>query len=230
MRIRSFALLSSIVTASALLATPAFAVANGQSAAPGQYPFVVKLTGLKCTAALITPRYIITAGHCFLGLNGNPIFPTFAAVGKSDESDQSGHVIRVVNVQQSSRNDIAVAKLASPVSDVNPIGISQSPPYSGEQLTLAGWGATNSAIIARQASHLQYGTVGINSVARYTIGVHGIAPRADTSACEYDSGAPYFVGNALVAVEHDGPDCPHPHTETTERVDTIAGWIRDAIR
>ncbi|MCI0689566.1 MAG: hypothetical protein L0Y54_20385, partial [Sporichthyaceae bacterium] len=61
--------------------------------------------------------------------------------------------------------------------------------------------------------------------------VVGYAPAADTSACLYDSGAPYFIENsdgslALVSVEVDGPPCPHSEAETTARVDRIVDWIQ----
>ncbi|WP_446210445.1 hypothetical protein [Micromonospora sp. IBSANI012] len=59
----------------------------------------------------------------------------------------------------------------------------------------------------------------------------GYAPAADTSACLWDSGAPYFRENAdgtqtLVSIESDGPACPHSQGETTQRVDRLADWIR----
>jgi hypothetical protein len=59
------------------------------------------------------------------------------------------------------------------------------------------------------------GKVKISSVRSATVNVVGYAPSADTSACLYDSGAPYFStpsGTAplLVSVESNGPDCPPP--------------------
>ena len=72
-------------------ANPAAAVADGTPAVPGQYPFAVKLTmthiprpdgtyyDSACSAALISPTWIITAGHCFHDVNRIPVsgpFPT----------------------------------------------------------------------------------------------------------------------------------------------------------
>ena len=67
-----------------------------------------------------------------------------------------------------------------------------------------------------------------------TIAMVGTYPAADTSACLYDSGAPYFatpVGAApqLVSTESTGPDCPHTSAETTARVDTITTWIKTIV-
>ena len=59
--------------------------------------------------------------------------------------------------------------------------------------------------------------------------VRGLRPAPTTSACAYDSGAPYFreTGGVaqLVATEVTGPDCPHDQEEETPRIDTIARWI-----
>jgi hypothetical protein len=63
--------------------------------------------------------------------------------------------------------------------------------------------------------------------------VTGYAPARDTSACLYDSGAPYFRSVSgvlqLVSVESTGPDCPHTSNETTSRADVDTGWIRTVV-
>ena len=74
----------------------------------------------------------------------------------------------------------------------------------------------------------------ISSVTSGTVGVIGYKPKPTTSACLYDSGAPYFLERdghrpLLVGVESDGPDCPHHLEETTSRVDDIATWIHRII-
>jgi secreted trypsin-like serine protease len=74
------------------------------------------------------------------------------------------------------------------------------------------------------------GQVKVQRVTGSAVLVVGFAPAPDTSACVWDSGAPYFSesanGNvALVSIESDGPPCPHSQQETTSRVDRIADWI-----
>jgi hypothetical protein len=71
--------------------------------------------------------------------------------------------------------------------------------------------------------HLQTGQVKIKRVSGTTVLVVGYAPAPTTSACLYDSGAPYFSESsngavALVSIEIDGPDCPHAKEETTRGV------------
>jgi secreted trypsin-like serine protease len=227
-------------------AGPAFAVADGIPATPGQYPFAVKLTMTNiprpdgshydsaCSAALISPQWIITAGHCFHDVNRNPVsgpvpYPTTATIGVVDLADPNAVVVNVVWEQQSPSNDIAVAELDRPVYDVPTLALSTSAPKRGEILRLAGWGADNS-VDPVPGTHLMTGQVQVSSVTSTTVGVHGYAPSPYTSACLYDSGAPYFLERpnlapVLVSVESSGPDCPHDQVETTSRVDKIAGWI-----
>ena len=80
-------------------------------------------------------------------------------------------------------------------------------------------------------NRLQTGLVKIKRVTTTSVMVVGYSPAPDTSACIYDSGAPYFSEQpngsvALVSVESDGPACPHSRQETTSRIDRVADWIR----
>jgi hypothetical protein len=80
-------------------------------------------------------------------------------------------------------------------------------------------------------THLQMGQVKIKRISGSTVYVVGYAPASNTSACLYDSGAPYFFESqsgapSLVSVEVDGPACPHSRQETTAGVYQILDWIR----
>jgi secreted trypsin-like serine protease len=231
------------------LSGPAFAVADGDPAQPGQYQFSVKLTmtdiplpdgshyNSACSAALISDQWIITAGHCFHDVNRNPVsgpvpYATTATLGVVDLADPGAEVVDVVSVRQSPTNDIAVAELARPVTDLPTLALSQARPKKGEILRIAGWGADNS-VDPVPGTHMTTGQVQVSTVRTGTVGVHGYAPHPDTSACLYDSGAPYFLERAnqpplLVSVESTGPDCPHNQEETTSRVDNIIAWINQA--
>ncbi len=221
-------------------------IANGTPVAEGQYGFATKLTMTNiprpdgshynggCSGALISPRWIITAGHCFHDVNRNPVsgpvpYSTTATIGRTDDADTTGHVVSVIEDYQSPTNDIAIAKLAQPVTDVTPLSPGPAAPAAGEVLRLTGWGALND-VDPVPATHLQTGQFTVVAVSDTVVGVVGYQPRSNTSPCLDDSGAPYFVearwrAPRLVAVESDGPSCPHTSTETTSRVDLVLPWI-----
>jgi secreted trypsin-like serine protease len=223
------------------------AIANGTPVADGQYPFSTKLTmtnipnpdgstrNSACSGALVAPQWIITAGHCFHDVNGNRVsgptpYDTTATVGRTDLTQTGGHVISVVSVLQASKVDVALAKLATPITDIAPLPLSDATPKAGSILRITGWGATSS-VNPTPVTRLQTGLVKIRRVNGSTVLVVGYAPAPNTSACLYDSGAPYFSEQAdgrvaLVSVESDGPPCPHSREETTVGIKRIADWIR----
>jgi secreted trypsin-like serine protease len=231
-----------------VLAAPAtaYALANGTPVADGQYAFSTKLTmtnipradgsryNSACSGALVAPQWIITAGHCFHDVNGNRVsgtvpYPTTATVGRTDLSSTTGYVIDVVEVRQASRGDVALAKLATAITDIAPLPVSTTTPKTGTIVRMTGWGATSS-IDPTPVTRLQTGRFEITRVTGSSALVVSYPREAATSACVYDSGAPYFRENAdgtvaLVSVESDGPACPHSQNETTSRVDRLADWI-----
>ncbi|WP_213009252.1 S1 family peptidase [Paractinoplanes toevensis] len=235
-----------------LSATPAHAVANGEEVPDGHYTFSVKLTmtgiptadGGKrnsgCSGALISARWIITAGHCFRDANGvrveRPVADiTTADVGRTDVTDTShGIQTTIVAVRQSPTADVAVAQLAEPVRGVRPITLSNKAPKIGAILRVTGYGSVTSTN-PTPVTHLRTGQLKVVELGDTEVGLNGYAPAPDTTPCPYDSGAPYFVERGrqwprLVAVVSNGPSCPHTEIENGARTDNITQWIRTAIR
>ncbi|UQU61637.1 trypsin-like serine protease [Couchioplanes caeruleus] len=246
---RTLAFLLTPLACAALALTaagPAHAIANGEEVPDGQYRFSVKLTmtgiptagggkrNSACSGALIAPRWVITAGHCFRDANNVRVeYPvadlTTATVGRTDLTGTGGHELTVVAVRQSPTADVSLARLEAQVYDVRPLRVATRAPEIGDIVRVTGYGSTTSTNPA-PVTHLRTGQMTVVSLTDSVTGLTGYAPAPSTTPCPYDSGGPFFLedrrgGPALVSVVSNGPSCPHTQVESSARVDDIAGWI-----
>ncbi|WP_410568884.1 FG-GAP-like repeat-containing protein [Amycolatopsis sp. cmx-4-61] len=223
-----------LLAAGLLTALPAEAVSGGTAAAAGTDPFAVKLTadGRACGGALVEPDLVLTAASCFpeTPQGGVPARATTATIGRTSLSGTGGHVVAVTNVVVRTDRDVALARLATPVTDIAPLPLATTAAGGDETLTLAGYGRTESEWVP---DTLHVGTFKAPSSTATTLALTGTN---GTDACRGDAGAPIFrdaggrtdvVGVTSTSWQHGcfGETTTRQGT-TAARVDDIAAWIR----
>jgi secreted trypsin-like serine protease len=247
------------VTAAALLgaaAAPSSAVVGGSDASPGEYPSVAEITfgPFLCTGTLITPTWVLTAGHCSnitAGTVASPASwpPQLISVrvgGVTQDDGERRSVSRVVmhpDYLLTSGYDISLLQLSSSstIAPTQVAGASERGIWTAGTLeTIVGWGVTSEG--GSLPNRLQEAQVPITTDA-YCGGAYSDFdprtmvcagfPEGGVDTCQGDSGGPMFgrtSGGALrvVGTTSFGEGCARPGKPGVYgRVadDTLRPWI-----
>lgn len=149
-----------VLSTTALLSLAGSAIANeaivgGTQAAQGEFPYQVSVqtSSHKCGGSIIDKNHILTAAHCVDGLTASRL----RIRAGSNQHASGGKLVKVAKVTQhaeydkkSSKNDIAVLKLASSLEFGDTISAVDLPssaddvPPVGTECSVTGWGSTSS--------------------------------------------------------------------------------------
>nr|BFE51350.1 hypothetical protein GCM10017745_47770 [Saccharothrix mutabilis subsp. capreolus] len=191
----------------------------------GTQPHAVRITTGQqaCTGALLSPRWVITAGAC---LSDQPVEDTHATVG-------DGPPVSVLAVTRHERRDIVLAELATPITTAAPLTVGSTAPAAGAQATATGFGRTDTQWVPDQPTTA---TFTVDTVTDTALALTGTG---DRDLCKGDAGAPITVpvdgGERLVAIgatswEHGCLGVTETrHGSTAVRVDDLADWIAARI-
>ncbi|MFL4905765.1 tachylectin-related carbohydrate-binding protein [Streptomyces sp. MMS24-I2-30] len=182
------------VVAAGMLSAPAAGALTG--AASNSYAFTARLDigdGQRaCSGTLVYTDWLLTAASCFaadpaVSLDvpaGAPAPATTATIGRADLTGTAGQVRSVVELVPHPDQDLVLARLATPVTGITPVGLATTAPTDGETLTAAGYGRT---VDEWAPLHLHSGTFKVDSAAATEVSVTG---QNGAAVCAGDTGGP----------------------------------------
>jgi trypsin len=224
----------------ALTAPSSFAIVGGHDAAAGAYPSVAEVhlgKSFLCTGTLISPTWVVTAGHCgsLTGATGYgspaawpaPLIDVYLGSNKAGQGTLAP-VARVVVEPQylaTAGYDVTLLQLASPSAQAptKVAGASEAGLWApGTPETIAGWGTTaegGDTPDTLQEAQVPVTTddycAGAYSDFDATTMVCAGFPQGGVDTCQGDSGGPLFGRTAagelkLVGATSFGEGCAEP--------------------
>ncbi|MFD9797061.1 trypsin-like serine protease [Streptomyces sp. NPDC059070] len=187
------------VTAGLVTAGTAQAV-TGPEAAAGQHASAVKLSigdvesGRSCTATLVDPSWIMTAASCFAATPGSSV-PSGRPALATTATLSDGKSVEVTDVVARDDRDVALARLATPVTSVSAASRAATAPAAGTDLTAAGFGRTATEWVPGK---LHTGSFTVTTANPTSLAITG---KGTDAICKGDTGGPLFnAAGELVGV------------------------------
>ncbi|KAF2880269.1 hypothetical protein ILUMI_25892 [Ignelater luminosus] len=192
-----------------------------------------------CGASIISSEWVVTAAHCTDGSSA----ATLSVRAGSSFQESGGEVRRVSRIIQHENYDainidfdIALLKLASPLSLGKSISLVAKEVATGTLVTVTGWGALSEG----GSSPSQMREVSVNTITRDACkdayGSSAITDRmicaggeGGKDSCQGDSGGPLRVDgeNWLAGVVSWGYGCARPrYPGVYSNVANLRGWIK----
>src|SRR3954470_3609858 len=245
----------SVATAALLAAAaaPSSAVVGGGNASPGEYPAVAEVTfgPFLCTGTLVTPEWVLTAGHCGSVTGAGVASPAGSTsrlidvrIGGVSQSDGERRSVSQVVVHPdyllTSGYDISLLRLSqsSTMAPTQVAGAGERSIWTAGTLeTIVGWGATQEG--GDLPDNLQEARVPVTTD-QYCAGAYSDFdaktmvcagfPQGGVDTCQGDSGGPMFgAGDKVVGATSLGEGCARagkPGVYARVGDTTLREWIR----
>ncbi|XP_055385780.1 transmembrane protease serine 9-like [Condylostylus longicornis] len=224
-------------------------IVGGDIALEGQFPYQISLqlnTNHICGGSIISPRHILTAGHCVTWSDGSLISADSISVrAGSNIIGVDGQVRQAQEIylhEKYSRslnlNDVAVIKLSEPLQynpKIQEIEMDKEDAPIGSTATISGWGKT--ANDGKRSEVLKFTTLVVLSMEQCDkksgLGFKQIVcldHPAGTGACQGDSGGPATYNGKLIGVASlVAKTCGSNKPDSYARVSLYYDWILEKM-
>merc|ERR1712055_12496 len=229
-------------------------IVGGWKARAHEFPYQISLryrNSHMCGGSIITNRYILTAAHCTEGTRASDLSVVVAETNiVSGNSNRQVIGVRTIieheNYDETGEldNDIALLRLSSTISfnqNQSPVCPPTSQSYTGEMVTVSGWGTTSEGgSLARDLLYtnvriISDSTCGQSYPSSWLLPGMVCASFTDRDSCQGDSGGPLVIKRsdnrfAEVGIVSWGIGCAdrnYPGVYT--RVSYFMNWINNNI-
>ncbi|MFJ8444421.1 RICIN domain-containing protein [Kitasatospora griseola] len=144
-----------------------------------------------CTATLVDPLWVLTSASCF---TDNPSALASGAPATKSAFTAGGRTLDIVELVPRTDRDVAMARLASPISNVAPVKLATTAPANGAGVKVAGYGRTTSWGTGNGPR-----TTAQNVTAVSSTGLDVAPGNGAATVCAGDAGAPLLTAAGEIA-------------------------------